>query len=253
MASAQTQEQKREIALGELQPTDILLIHTKRSLWGWIIRFGTHCYWNHALMVCRVGGNKQDHNNIMAVDAKTSGSIVVGKVNEYLRRPDKYDVAVKRLGADWFDNDGQSLALDLRSRICRIAMNEVQPTLGTRLANTTNQLVRQFTVIWRFLRRKIKKACKQPRLPWSTRPSQVKNFTCGGFVQWCYYMGVLKTIEERDLNRDRLTDVIFNPRLEEGPTPFGLLTTTPADLANCDKLSWEYVIKNGVMQVKGGM
>ena len=92
------------------------------------------------------------------------------------------------------------------------------------------------------------KAYKQPGLPWSTRPSQVKNFTCGGFVQWCYYMGVLKIIEEKDMNRYRLNDIIFNPRVEEEPTPFGLLGTTPADLANCDKLSWEYAIKNGVMQ-----
>lgn len=238
----------RKIVACELQPTDILLVHTRRSLWGWLIRFGTHCYWNHALMVCRVGEREQDYDNILAVDAKTDGSIVIIKVSEYLRRPDKYDVAVKRLRADWFDNNGHPLAPDLRSHICRTAVNELQFKLGTRLINIANQVVRQLTVIWRYLRRKINKAYKQPKLPWSTRPSQVKAFTCGGFVQWCYYMGVSKTIEKQGKNQDRLRNVIFNPRVEKEPTPFGLLTTTPADLANCDKLSWEYVVKNGVMQ-----
>ncbi len=191
---------------------------------------------------------KQDYDNILAVDAKTDGSIVISKVSEYLKRPDKYDVAVKRLRTDWFDNGGQSLAPDPRSHICRIAMNEVQFKLGMRLINIANQVIRQFTVVWRYLRRKINKAYKQPGLPWNTRPARVKAFTCGGFVQWCYYMGVSKTIEEKDKNQARLRDVIFNPRIEEKPTPFGLLTTTPADLANCDKLSWQYVIKNGVIQ-----
>ena len=248
MESTRTKRRNRKIEVCELRPTDILLVHTRRSLWGWIIRLGTHSYWNHALMVCWVGEREQDYDNILAVDAKTDGSIVISKVSEYLKRPDKYDVAVKRLRADWFDNDGQSLALELRRRICRTAVNEAQFKLGTRLINTKNQVVRQFTVIWRYLRRKINKAYKQPRLPWSTRPAQVKAFTCGGFVQWCYYMAVSKTIEEKGRNQDRLKEVIFNPRIEEEPTPFGLLTTTPADLANCDKLSWEYIIKNGIMQ-----
>ena len=248
MKSTREQRRNRKIEACKLRPTDILLVHTRRSFWGWLIRFGTHSYWNHALMVCSVGEREQDYDNILVVDAKTDGSIVMSKLSEYLKRSDKYDVAVKRLRVDWFNNDGQSLALDLRSRICHSAVNEVQFKLGTRLKNITNQVVRQFTVVWRYLRRKINKAYKQPGLPWNTRPSQVKAFTCGGFVQWCYYMGVSKTIEEKGRNQDRLRDVIFNPRIEEEPTPFGLLTTTPADLANCNKLSWEYVITNGVIR-----
>jgi hypothetical protein len=195
-----------------------------------------------------VGERKQDYDNILAVDAKTDGSIVISKVSDYLKRPDKYDVAVKRLKADWFDNDSQSLALDLRNHICCIAMNEVQFKLRMRLINITNRVIRQLTVVWRYIRRKIKKACKQPKLPWNIRPAKVRAFTCGGFVQWCYYMGVSKIIREKNENQAWLRDVIFNPRIEEKPTPFGLLTTTPADLANCDKLSWQYVIKNGVIQ-----
>ncbi len=111
-----------------------------------------------------------------------------------------------------------------------------------------NQIVRQLTVIFRFIRRKINRAYAQPSLPWNIRPVQVKAFTCGGFVQWCYYQAVSKTLEERGGDHSLLDDVVFNPRVEREPTPFELLTTTPADLANCDKLSWKYIIKNGVMK-----
>lgn len=248
MVSTKTQQRNRKKAAGGLQPADILLVHTRRSLWSWLVRFGTHCYWNHALIVCKTGNNGQDYDNILAVDAKTDGSIVLSRVSDYFKRSDKYDVAVKRFRAKWFDNNAKSPARNLRSRICRTAVNEAQFTHRKRLITMINQLIRQFTVIWRFVRRKINKARKQPRLPWSIRPSQVKAFTCGGFVQWCFYMGVLKTIGKKDGHQNRLKDVIFNPRIEEEPTPFGLLTTTPADLANSNKLSWQYVIKNGIMQ-----
>lgn len=245
MISVQTERQDRELETGWLQPSDILLVHTKRNFWGWLIRFGTHSYWNHALMVCRVGEKEQDYDSILAVDAKTDGSIVISKVTEYLKKPEKYDVAVKRLRADRFGSC--SLYIDLRQRICSAALNEVQPKLGKRLARITNQLARQFTVIFRFLRRKINKTYKPPRLPWNIRPFQVKAFTCGGFVQWCYFIGVLKTLA-LERNRGRLRDIVFNPRCEKELTVFGLLTTTPADLANSDKLSWAFVTKDGAVR-----
>ncbi len=247
MISTYEQMDRKKAELCGLQPADILLVHTRRSLWGWLIRFGTHCYWNHALMVCSVGERNKDCNDVLVADAKTDGSIVLINISEYLKRTDKYDVAVKRFRSDWTDNIDQSLSLNARVRICRTAMNEAQFPVGMRLIIIKNRIMRQSTVIWRFIRRKIRKSYKQPGLPWSTRPGQVKAFTCGGFVQWCYYMGALKTIGRKSKSQDRLKDVIFNPRIEEKPTPFGLLTTTPADLANCDKLSWEFVIKDGAM------
>jgi hypothetical protein len=85
-------------------------------------------------------------------------------------------------------------------------------------------------------------------LPWNIRPIQMKSFTCSGFVQWCYYKGVSQVLEERGINKSKLHDIIFNPRVKKKVTPFDLLTTTPADLANCAKLSWKYVIKDGVIR-----
>ena len=247
MESINSQALIEKVKVCRLLATDILLIHTKRSLWGWLIRLGTHCYWNHALMVCSAGDSEQDYRNMLVVDAKTDGTIVMRRVSEYLGRRDKYDVAVKRLEADWFHDENQTSAEELRSRICNIAVNEVDFTLGRRLMRSLKQLVRQLTVVFRFIRRKINRAYTKPILPWNIRPRQVKAFTCGGFVQWCYYEAVSKMLEERGGDDSLLDDVVFNPRIEQEPTPFGLLTTTPADLANCEKLSWKYIIKSGIM------
>jgi len=247
MESINSRALREKVKVCRLLATDILLVHTRRSLWGWLIRLGTHCYWNHALMVCSTGDGEQDYRNMLVVDAKTDGTIVMSRVSEYLSRRDKYDVAVKRLEADWFHNENQLSAEELRSRICNIAVNEVDFTLGRRLMRFLKRIIRQLTVIFRFIRRKINRARTQPSLPWNIRPRQVKAFTCGGFVQWCYYKAVAKTLEERGGDHTLLDDVVFNPRVKQEPTPFELLTTTPADLANCDKLSWKYIIKNGVM------
>lgn len=50
---------------------------------------------------------------------------------------------------------------------------------------------------------------------------------------------------EGSLDKSRIQDVMFNPRLAGEATENELLSTTPADLANTDKLSWKYIIKNG--------
>ena len=247
MVSIEIKTLKEDATVCNLRDADVLLVHTKRSLWGWIIRFGTRCYWNHALMVCSTGDKVRGYDSTLVIDAKTSGAVVIKRVSEYLNRLGKYDIAVKRLEADWFQDEGQASELDFRSHICNMAVNEVDFKFGSRLMELIGQTIRQFTVIFRFLRRKIRRVCTQPNLPWNIRPAQVKAFTCGGFVQWCYFKGVSKTVEERGTDQSRLKEVIFNPRAKKKSTPFELLTTTPADLANCDKLSWKYVIKDGVM------
>lgn len=243
MMVADIKERDKDVKLEELRPADILLIHTRRSLWGWLIRRGTHCYWNHALMVYSTDKIGRDYRDALVIDAKTDASIVLRKLSDYVSRPDKYDMAVKRLNDELLDGDR---TINLLDNICRTAANEVRPELTARLVRVKNRIFRQCTVIWRFTRRKLHKACQQPNMPWNVRPSQVKTFTCSGFVQWCYYMGASRIITINQDYRRHQSDVIFNSRIAGNPTPFELLTTTPADLANCEKLSWVYVVKHGV-------
>ena len=248
MVKTETKVLKEPVDACKLKVADILLVHTKRSLWGWIIRFGTRCYWNHALIVCDARNTEQSYDNTLVVDPKTDGSIKVDYLSKNFGRLNKYDVAVMRLEADWFQDDYPSCEPDFRSRICNIAVNEAVTKAGSKLAELINQAIRQITVIYRFVRRKIKGSRTPLHLPWNIRPIQVKASTCGGFVQWCYYKGVSQILEERGSDKSRLQEVLFSSRTKKDVTPFELLTTTPADLANCDKLSWKYVVKDGVIR-----
>jgi hypothetical protein len=231
-----------------LEAADIILVHTKKSLWGWIIRRGTHCYWNHALIVYSPGNLKNCNNDALVVDAKTGGTIEMDHLRKYITKKDKYDVAVKRLEVNWFQDKTKSCELAVRDLVCNIAAKEVAVTFNSKLAEITNQTIRQVTIIIRFLKQKIFGKKKAPRLPWNIHPIQMKAFTCGGFIQWCYYRGVSQLIKEHRLDKPKQKDVVFNPRARKKITPYELLTTTPADLAKCRDLSWKYIIKSGVIK-----
>jgi hypothetical protein len=228
-----------------LRPADVLLVHTKNSLWGRLVRWGTRCYWNHALIVYSAANPEQGKESPLVIDAKTSGSIALGHASFYLEQLHKYDIAVKRFDVDWFQQESVTSGGDIRSRICNLAVNEVEFKLGSKLGEMVDQLLRQATLILRLLRRKLFGPRPSPQLPWNLRLIDFKAFTCGGFVQWCYYKAVSQAVKERGLDKSKLRDVLFNPRVDDKVSPFQLLTTTPADLANCHQLSWKYIIKDG--------
>ena len=52
--------------------------------------------------------------------------------------------------------------------------------------------------------------------------------------------------ETGDTDDQKRQDVIFNPEIGQDDSEEVLLSTTPADLANSDKLTWKYIVKNGV-------
>lgn len=232
--------------LCRFEAADVLLVHTKHSLWGWLIRLGTRSYWNHALMVCRTGDG-DGYRGTLVVDAKSNGSVVIGPIAMYLDRPGKFDVAVKRLETDLPEED----SLRLRSHICDVAVNEVDVKVGLPIVGALDRLARQVTLIARFIGHKLGRGQRLPALGWSARPSDMKAFTCGGFVQWCYYQAARRTVAGNGDER-LLESVLFNPRAGTGPTPFELLTTTPADLAGSTRLGWRYVIRDGVVEESAG-
>jgi len=170
--------------------------------------------------------------------------VALGKAGYYLDNPAKFDVAVKRFERDWFQA-GIGHDLCISGRVCNLAANEAEFKLGSRAGDAADQLLRQATLILRFVRRKLFGSRPPPRLPWNLRLSEFKAFTCGGFVQWCYYRAVSRAIDDTGMENTRLREVLFNSRISGDVTPFGLLTTTPADLANCQKLTWKYILKDG--------
>ena len=236
---------------GKLKRADILLTRYKGSFWGWLIGLGTRCYWNHALIIYTVRDPEQGYDKTLIIDPKM-GSINMYDIANYLENPDKYDVAVKRLEAEWFQDDSEG-GLHYCPTVCDIALRETADKYDARFIRLTRRTLRQVRLIYRFIRRSIKypRAGKKRLSPIAGR-LKISAYSCSGFVQWSYYQGVSRMLKDSQ-DKSRLQEVIFNQRIVEPVTYHDLLSTTPGDLARSDKLSWKYVVKDGVVwQVSTG-
>ena len=88
----------------------------------------------------------------------------------------------------------------------------------------------------------LEKVMRKAREKGNRVPSQ---FICSGLVQYGFYSTISELIGEGVLSKDKLKDVIFNPRFNGEIDRDILLSTTPQDLANSEKLKWKYVIHDG--------
>ena len=234
------------VAGGKLKRADILLAHSKGSYWGWLIRLGTRCHWNHAFIFYMVRDSNQGYHEAMIVDLRM-GVVHIDNITHYFGNPNRYDVAVKRLDKEWFQNDSKDSQLSYCQTVCDIAYREIADKFNTRLVRLGLGILRQIRITYRFVRRTVKyPRPRKKRLSSITKRLRISAYGCGGFVQWSYYQGVSQILEESH-DKTKLHDVIFNPRLVEPITQYDLLSTTPADLAKSDKLSWKYVVKDGVV------
>lgn len=229
-----------------LKRADVLLTRSKGSLLGFLIRFGTGSYWNHAFMVYVVRDFSQGYDSTFIIESGGSG-IDVHNIAHYLERPKRYDVAVKRLDKEWFQNDKEAGGLRYRRRVRGFALREIDDKYDYRLLlGIARRILRQLilAILFPWQRRKPPEL-RRIRVPWIAKRLDVNAYICSGFVQWSYYQGVSQILEGDGLDKSRLEEVTFNPRLNGAGSEDDLLSTTPADLARSDKLSWKYIIKDG--------
>ena len=228
----------------KLRRADILLIHSKGSLWGWLIRLGTRCYWNHAFIIYMVKDTDQGYDKALIIDPEM-GSIHMDNIAHYFENLNRYDVAIKRLDKEWFQNNDEAGGLLYRQTVCDSALRETADKFDTGLLRVSRRLLRQVRLAYRFARRRIKyPGLSEKRLSPIGKHMKISAYSCSGFVQWSYYEGVSRVLKESQ-DKTRLQDVIFNPRLVEPVIPHDLLSITPADLARSYNLSWKYIVKNG--------
>jgi len=239
---------------GKLKRADILVTRSKGSLLGWLIRFGTQSYWNHAAMVYVIRNPGLGYDSTFIIESGGDG-IDIHNIGHYFERPKKYDVGVKRLEKDWFQNDSDDGGLRFRRRVRGFALEEIDDKYDHRLIlDIARKILRQLVlaVIFPWLRRK-EPSQRRVRTPKIARRLDINAYICSGFVQWAYYRGVEKVLAETgDTDGQKLRDVIYNPEIGWDASEEVLLSTTPADLANSDKLTWKYIIKDGIVWEVGG-
>ena len=224
---------------GKLKRADILVTRSKGSLLGWLICFGTNSYWNHAAMVYVLRNSELGYDSTFIIESG-GGGIDIHNIGHYFERPKKYNVGIKRLEKDWFCNDREDGGLRFRRRVRGFALEEIDDKYNHRLiVDIARRILRQLILaaIFPWLRRK-DPSKRRVRMPGIAKKLDVNAYICSGFVQWAYYRGVGKVLEETgDTDAQKLQDVIFNPEVGQDDSEEVLLSTTPADLASSDKLT----------------
>lgn len=231
-----------------LKRADILLSHAKRSLLSRLIRFGTDCYWNHALMIYTIRSPKQGYDATFIIESGGAG-IDIHNITHYFKQPEKYDVAVKRFEAEWFKDDSETGGLRYRKKVRGFALKEIDDKYNHRLIldiarRFIRQLILGFLFPWMRIRKKPLEQ-RQISVPRIAKRLNINTYICSGFVQWAYYKAVSQIRDEDKSDTPDIQEIFFNPRFAGDVTPEEMLATTPADLARSDKLNWKYVIKDG--------
>ena len=165
-------------------------------------------------------------------------------------RSKKYDVGIRRLEKDWFQNDSEDGGLRFRRRVRGFALEEIDDKYNHRLIlDIARKILRQIILaaIFPWLRRK-ETSQRRVRIPKIAQRLDINAYICSGFVQWAYYRGVGRVLAGTgDADNQKLRDVIFNPEVGQDDSEEALLSTTPADLASNDKLTWKYIVKDGIV------
>jgi hypothetical protein len=236
------------VTAGKLKRVDVLVTRSKGGLLGWLIRFGTGSYWNHALMIYTIRSPEDGYDTTFIIESGGAG-IDMHNISHYFERPNRYDVGIKRFEAEWFENDIEMGGLRFRRKVRGFALSEIDDKYDYKLIlgivrRITRQLVLAFLFPWQRRKPPEKRRIYTPKF---LKRLNVNAYICSGFVQWSYYQGVSKAIEEYGEEDSRIQEVMFNPRLAGSVTEDELLSTTPADLANSANLAWKYIIKDGVV------
>jgi hypothetical protein len=225
----------------KLKRADVMLSRGKKSFFSKLIMWGTRSNWSHAALVFAIPKPEEGFDNTFVIESVGDGVDITNLRYYVVDHADEYDVAIKRLEAEWFSNEEQGLAIRRRVRGSMLNFIKAEYDFST-IFQIALMVLRKilFGIRARYtgFEQAIRHTYKKKRLV----PSQ---FICSGFVQYGFYDTIRNVIKEKQLPPERLQEVIFNARFTRGDDIEVLLSTTPEELAATDKLAWKYVIKGG--------
>jgi hypothetical protein len=218
-----------EVENHELQRSDVVLIQSKGSLFGWAIRWATRSQFTHAALIFAIPHTNQGFNRAFIIESSTGG-VDLTALDLHTDYPShKEAVVIMRLERPWFDED-------LQRRIRGEMLNSIKANYDYHsigrlvLAIGTSMLMgrrsRAVALIKDIIRERFRVNGLLPM-----------RFICSGFVQFGFWHTVRSSLPEIDKS-----EVYFGPPVEEEVTDADLLTITPEELFQSDKLAVKYVI-----------
>jgi len=229
-----------------LKRLDIVLVRSKYGIVQKLIRFGTKSYWNHIAIIFVIRNVDKGFNNTFIIESSTGGIDIHNFYDEYLAHPYKYDIGIKRIHAKWLNNDKNGLKIRklIRGHLLNAIDSDYDYNLLIRIGkNILKNLIFLNRLIYNGIYGyKVKKLKYHKNIP--------AKYICSGYVQYSIFQVISELLQKKKygIKEKNLNDIIFNPIFDiKKDNKRLLLSTTPADFANSNKLDWKYIVKNGTV------
>jgi hypothetical protein len=239
-----------------VEPGDVILMTRLGSFFAWLLKFFDKSDFAHAAMVFQTPRQTDGLDETFLIETSMSGVEIVS-LSQFLTPktvyrdtglPPDFVVGVKRFRAPWAQSLHRRIAA---SRMLHFIQNDdynfrllaalASPKTRNIYFKLRDSLRGRAPAIGEFLK--------------NSGSYMPRQFICSGFVQYAY-VDMVKAAYHRDLidrakAEEALADVIFSPKASMQSEIEELLACTPRNLAETDKLEWEYLIHKGeVFHVK---
>ncbi len=196
--------------LKRLKVGDIMMVHTKRPVSGWIRR-STKSFWSHVALVFEAPKDRGFGNDILIIEALEGTGVQLHRLSTFLNNPWRYEIGFKRM---------KHLTDEERDRFRGFFLD---------LVDTPYDLNRLGAY---FLSTAIKKVAKRDysaRL--ARRNIDPKKLICTTFAQRAYYLAVAPEKRAQVLFRGHDPSIGFLEQME---------IITPKDIAASPATEWLY-------------
>ncbi len=214
-----------------LQRGDIILSRSP-TFTSWLIRFATNSPFSHAALVYLLPKPEERLNNTFLLESIRTG-VGIANFRGYVEGITRSQIAIRRLERPWANDDFHKhvggIMLDYVNagydfnRAVKMGLSLI---FGARLG---------WSKFWDSPNMSMRKAVQRTKR--QHRNWIPPQFICGGFIQYGFLQAQLRREGEP-------AEVIFRDGLSAHDYD-GLLAVSPEDIATTEKLTWQYVIRNG--------
>lgn len=238
-----------------LDRADVVLTRRTGDLTAAVIRWATGSPFSHAALIFTGPQFDSGISGTFVIESGTSG-VDLTQFTDYTSNKSTF-IAIKRLRKDWFTAPRQS-------RVRGVLLDKIKATYDFW---TIARIARN---IWFGVQSKVRTKEKTVEAYRKNDWSPPNEYICSGLVQNGFVEMAVEAIKRGEMSPEVLREVVFHKGAEGRLPPPGtwkylgedakdtavnfrdvlsdeLYSVTPEDLAQTDKLEWQYFIKDGLV------
>jgi len=238
-----------------LDRADVVLTRRAGDVTAAIIRWATNSPFSHAALVFTGPQFDSGISGTFVIESGTGG-VDLTQFTDYTENKSTF-VAIKRLRKDWFTAPRQS-------RVRGLLLDKIKARYDF---FAILQIARN---VWFGVQAKVRTKEKTVEVYRENDWQPPNEYICSGLVQIGFVEMAIEAIKRGEIAPETLREVVFHKEAESRLPPPGtwqylgdeakttaintrdvlsdeLFSVTPEDLAQSDKLEWEYFIKNGLV------